>query len=798
MDVFFSGAIERIIFENPSNFFKIILLSIAETNAEDYDEMDIIVTGTIAELIEGEDYTFFGSLIQHPRYGQQLKVSRYERAKPTAKGLVKYFSGDYFKGIGIKTANRIVDTYGKDDTIDKILAEPEKLQDIHGLSKVASENFLERLRANYGTEMILSQLATYGIPNKLAFQIQEAYKEETLTVIQKNPYQLVEDIRGLGFKIADRIAQALNIASDAPERFRAGLLHSLVSKSLESGDTYLEAKELLEISISLLEEARQVEVEPDLVAKELLHLIEEDKVQQEGTRVFDNSLYFAEQGIHKHLTRLLETGQHQTFEPNVIFREIAKLEHELDISYDQLQKDAIVQAINHQAFILTGGPGTGKTTIINGIIAVYAKLHQIDLKQDPANSPILLAAPTGRAARRLYELTNLPAATIHRHLGLTGESADEISYRDDYLDANLIIIDEFSMVDTWLANQLFSHISASTQIILVGDSDQLPSVSPGQVLADLIQVPDLPHTKLEKIYRQSQTSTIITLASQIRAGQLPPNFTEKQADRSYFETRGEHIPQMVGRIVDAAISSGIAAQDIQVLAPMYRGQAGIDSLNRLLQEQLNPLSESDLEFSFNDTSFRQSDKVIHLVNDPQANVFNGDIGYITDLLPAKYTDSKQDEVTILFEGTELTYPRNEWYKVTLAYAMSIHKAQGSEFPVVILPLTNASRRMLQRNLLYTGITRSKSKLVLLGEYTAFAYATEHMATQRQTYLVERFLGEKASELDGPKEKTDSPHTEQTAALEAESPPILTLDNLHTISPMIGVTAEDIALFFKEH
>lgn len=803
MDIFFSGSIQRIIFENASNFFKIILLEINETNAPAYDQEEIIVTGTVADIVEGEDYKFFGDLVHHPRYGQQLQIKRYEKAKPTAKGLVKYFSSDHFKGIGAKTAERIIETYGPEETIDKILARPEKLQEIPGLAKKAGQNFLDRLRANYGTEMILTQLAGYGIPNRLAFQIQDTYKEETLDIIQANPYQLVEDIQGLGFKMADRIAEILDIDSQAPQRFRAALMHSLISRSMETGDTYLEAKELLETSILLLEDARQVEIEPDLVAQQLLQLVEEGKVQQEGTRIFDNSLYFAEQGIHRHLTRLLDKGQHQTFSPDEILKEIAILEEELGLAYDDLQKQAIIQAINHQVFILTGGPGTGKTTIIKGLITVYARLHQIDLQKKLGDCPILLAAPTGRAARRMHELTQLPAATIHRHLGLTGESPDEVSYRDDYLDANLIIVDEFSMVDTWLANQLLSHISASTQLIIVGDGDQLPSVSPGQVLADLIAIKDLPHTRLERIYRQDQHSTIIPLASQIRAGVLPDNLREKQADRSYFEAPSDHISQLISQIVNAAIKSGLAPQDIQILAPMYRGQAGIDRLNQLMQNQLNPLNDGQLEFTYNQINFRQNDKVIHLVNDAESNVFNGDIGYITDLLPAKYSESKQDELTINFDGAELSYPRNEWYKVTLAYAMSIHKSQGSEFPVVILPLTRASHRMLQRNLLYTAITRSKSKLILLGEHTAFAYATQNTGTARKTYLIERF---DSKEEERSAEDLQSAHPEKPQP--AQSPanmstpatkPVdyrLTPDNYLTIDPMIGLTEQELGNFFQ--
>ena len=445
---------------------------------------------------------------------------------------------------------------------------------------------------------------------------------------------------------------------------------------------------------------------------ELAHLIEEDKVQNVETKIFENSLFFAEEGIRSNLVRLLEKRESDCFETDKITAAIQQVEENSGISYDSIQKEAIRQAINQKAFILTGGPGTGKTTVINCIIAVYAQLRGLDLRK--ANDlPILLAAPTGRAARRMNELTGLPSATIHRHLGMTGD--DDTSHLDDYLDADFIIVDEFSMVDTWLANQLLSNISSQTKLLIVGDADQLPSVSPGQVLADLLQIPTIPQTKLETIYRQSEESTIVTLASQIQKGILPADFTEKKADRSYFEARNEHIPPMIEKITSAAIRSGIPSQDVQVLAPMYRGPAGIDQINNLMQNLINPVTKDQLTFEAPDCQYRQGDRVIHLVNDAESNVFNGDLGYISDLLPAKYTDSKQDELTIDFDGNELVYQRSEWYKIRLAYAMSIHKSQGSEFPVVILPITKSSHRMLQRNLVYTAITRAKSKLILLGE-----------------------------------------------------------------------------------
>ena len=787
MEFYFSGTIERIIFENPSNFFRILLLDIEDTDAKDFEDFEIIVTGSMADVMEGEDYTFWGSLVQHPKYGQQLKISRYERAKPSSKGLVKYFSSDHFKGIGVKTAQKIVQLYGEDteDTIDKILAEPEKLTQINGLAAKNREAFVAKLRLNYGTEMVLAKLAAYGIPNKLAFQIQDTYKEETLDIVEKYPYQLVEDIQGIGFKIADHLAEELGIESDAPERFRAGLVHTLLTQSMERGDTYVEARDLLEHTIELLESSRQVELDPSLVADELAHLIEEDKVQNVETKIFENSLFFAEEGIKSYLVRLLEKGEQDCFDADNITAAIQQVEESSGISYDSIQKEAIRQAINQKVFILTGGPGTGKTTVINCIIAVYAQLRGLDLRK-VNDLPSLLAAPTGRAARRMNELTGLPSATIHRHLGMTGD--DDTSHLDDYLDADFIIVDEFSMVDTWLANQLLSNISSQTKLLIVGDADQLPSVSPGQVLADLLQIPTIPQTKLETIYRQSEESTIVTLASQIQKGILPADFTEKKADRSYFEARNEHIPPMIEKIASAAIRSGIPAQDVQVLAPMYRGPAGIDQINNLMQNLINPVEKDELTFEAPDCQYRQGDRVIHLVNDAESNVFNGDLGYISDLLPAKYTDSKQDELTINFDGNELVYQRSEWYKIRLAYAMSIHKSQGSEFPVVILPITKSSHRMLQRNLIYTAITRAKSKLILLGEKAAFNYAVKNTGTARKTYLIERF-----ADLEAPQELIHNPVDKMKAPVENY---VLTKENFLKIDPLIGLTEEDIHSIFS--
>lgn len=804
MEYFFSGSIDRIIFENASNFFKILLVELEDTDS-DFDDVDIIVTGTMADVAEGEDYTFWGELTQHPKYRQQVKLTRYQKNKPSSSGLIKYFASDHFKGIGKKTAEKIVQLYGE-NTIDKILEDPSQLETISGLSKANRQAFITKLKLNYGTEQIIAGLVALGISNYYAFQIFDTYKDQSLEMVKENPYRLVEEIPGIGFKMADTLAAEVGIASDAPERFRAALLHCLRQESINRGDTYIEARDLLDYAITLLEETRQIECDPAQVAQELSQLIADQKVYNRDTKIFDSSLFLAEDGIQKHLNRILATPLTKQLEQSQISDAIQNIENQQAIHYDHVQKEAISKALTNKVFILTGGPGTGKTTVIRGILDAYAQLHQIDL--DKKDIPIILAAPTGRAARRMNELTGLPSGTIHRHLGLNGDN--DYQAIEDFLDCDLIIIDEFSMVDTWLANQLLAALASNTQVIIVGDSDQLPSVGPGQVLADLLKVDSLPQIALRKIFRQSEDSTIVELANQIRQGHLPTDFKEKKADRSYFDAHAQHIPEMITKIVTSAIKSGIDPEEIQILAPMYKGQAGINSLNQLMQDLMNPL-QNQTEFLFNETRFRLGDKVLHLVNDAQLNVFNGDIGYITDLIPAKYTESKQDEIVMTFDGSQVTYPRNEWLKITLAYAMSIHKSQGSEFQVVILPITRQSGRLLQRNLIYTAITRSKSKLIMLGEYSAFDYAIKHVGDRRKTYLVKRFDAHKkdnqplqsqqnqlkSSAISPDKSSViEAPRTAKELAKPREDYR-LTVDNFLSIDPMIGLSQEDILSFFKK-
>ncbi|PZQ00063.1 MAG: ATP-dependent RecD-like DNA helicase [Staphylococcus epidermidis] len=798
------GTVDAILFQNTDNFYTVLKVDTIESN-EKFDSMPTVV-GFLPNVVEGDVYTFKGQVVQHPRYGKQLKAETFEKELPqTKEAIISYLSSDLFKGIGKKTAQNIVNTLGE-NAINDILTRPEILESVPSLPKKKQKQIADQINANQESEKIMIRLHDLGFGPKLSMAIYQFYMGDTLNVLDKNPYQLVYDIKGIGFNKADQLARNVGIEPHSPERLKAALLFTLEEECIKQGHTYLPRTIVIETTQNLLNEDIEKPIETEQLLEIIDVLSEEKKLISEADQVSIPSLYYSELKSVQNLYRINTYKNHfKIIEQSDLQIHIGEIEDQNNVNYAKSQQEALETAMNSKIMLLTGGPGTGKTTVINGIIEAYSELHHIDLNKN--DIPIVLAAPTGRAARRMNELTGLPSATIHRHLGLNGDS--DYQSLDDYLDCSLIIIDEFSMVDTWLANQLFDALDSHTQVIIVGDSDQLPSVGPGQVLADLLNINALPHVKLEKIFRQSEESTIVTLANQMRQGFLPEDFTAKKADRSYFEASANIIPNMISKIVQSALKSGIEAHEIQILAPMYRGQAGINNLNLIMQNLLNPLKDNN-QFTFNDINFRIGDKVLHLVNDTELNVFNGDIGYITDLIPAKYTESKQDEIYMTFDGQEVIYQRKEWLKITLAYAMSIHKSQGSEFQVVILPITRQSGRMLQRNLIYTAITRSKSKLILLGEIGAFDFAVKNEGAKRNTYLIERF--ENKQEIANSQKIEDSSidqkidNTIINTSIPKTATPIeqtnlskityrLTEENYLTIDPMIGINQQDISAIF---
>lgn len=759
---FFVGHVAAIFFQNPSNFYKVLLVKVTENNA-DYKDSEIVVTGSFGEIQEEEKYRFFGELVNHPKYGVQLKAESYQQEQPTSEqGLIAYLSGEKFPGIGKKTAEKIVDLLGE-EAIDRMLEEPTLLEQIPGLNESKQKMILDTVRQNHGMDQVIVGLSRYGFGSQLSFAIYQAYKNEALAIIEENPYQLVEDIEGIGFKRADGIAEQLGIEASSPQRFRAAVLHQIFAQSLQTGNTFIHAQDLLEQTLRLLETSRPIEIAPDDLASTIIQLVEEGKIQQEETRLYENSLYFSEWGIASSIERLLSRKKEIVYPEKKISKTLRKIEKHLGITYGASQEEAIKEAIRSPLFILTGGPGTGKTTVINGIVQLFAELNDLDLepsKYSDETFPILLAAPTGRAAKRMNETTGLPSGTIHRLLGLNGrEKAPSISPKE--LEGGLLIVDEMSMVDTWLANTLFKSIPTNMQVIFVGDKDQLPSVGPGQVLHDLLAIDAIPKQELTEIYRQGDGSSIIPLAHAIKNGQLPADFTQNQKDRSFFACDAYKIEPLIAQIVKRAKDKGYTPQDIQVLAPMYRGAAGIDALNKMMQEIFNPNDGTKKEVTFNDTVYRIGDKVLQLVNSPEDNVFNGDMGQIVGITLAKQSEDKIDELVIQFDANEVTYKRNEWNKITLSYCCSIHKSQGSEFQMVILPMVHQYQRMLQRNLLYTAVTRSKEMLILLGEPQAYQTCVNHESATRLTTLKERINGtEKMTPLQRAKlaqfEEADDP------------------------------------------
>ncbi|QVI35768.1 DNA helicase RecD [Lacticaseibacillus chiayiensis] len=733
-----TGRVKSIFFQNPTNFFKILLIDITGTTIT-WTEPDIVVTGTFGDIKEDETYTFTGHVIDHPKYGQQFQADNYHVDRPTNKtGLINYLSSDKFPGIGPKTAEKIIDKLGV-DAINQILDDPASLEGL-GITAAKRKMLVDNLKTNQGMERVIIGLNDYGFTSNMAGRIYQQYKNDALEVIKQNPYQLINDIAGIGFTRADQIAAKLNIAPDSQLRLGGAVMDTLQRLTDGEGDTFVELRTLVTQTLDLLERARNIAVKPDAVGQAIVTLAKDNALVAEGKRIFPKQLYDSEWQIARQLKGLAEAGA-KAEEPELpdIEKTLAAVQADTGIAYDEVQKKAIVTALRSPIFLLTGGPGTGKTTVTDGIVRTYARLHDLSLDanqydlDDPF--PIMLAAPTGRAAKRISETTQLPASTIHRLLGLGVDTQD---FAPNDLPDGLLIIDEMSMVDTYLFRTLLTALHPGMQIVLVGDKDQLPSVGPGQVFADLLRSGALPQAALTHVHRQDADSSIIPLAHAVNAGKLPDDFTQPQVDRSFLACTPSQVPEVVGQVVKRAAVKQFSIADIQVLAPMYRGTAGIDRLNPMLQNILNPKHSARTKtVHFGEIEYRIGDKILQLVNDPNQNVFNGEIGQIVGITLAKEAASKSDELTIDFDGNEITYKRSDFSKITLAYATSIHKAQGSEFPMVILPLTLQSRRMLRRNLLYTAITRAKSFLILVGELAAFETAVGEVAVNRHTGLVQR-------------------------------------------------------------
>ncbi|MYL47611.1 ATP-dependent RecD-like DNA helicase [Virgibacillus halodenitrificans] len=730
------GELLHTIFHNEAEHFSIAKIKVIETN-EDFKEKEIIAKGYFSNLQEQTAYLFYGLFENHPKFGLQYRVTSYKTYIPdTTEGLIAYLSSDLFYGIGKKTAGKIVQHLGE-NAVSKILNDRNVLTGVPGLNKDTADSLAQSLQENQGFEHIVVYLAKYNIGLKMAQKIYQEYKEDAITILEEDPYQYVFDIEGFGFQTADQIAGQRGLSPTHPNRIGAGCLYTL-QKSMQDGHVFLPLSVCVERVFDLLSAHS---LSSDIITERLKELNTTKSVIILEDRVYLPSLYYAEDGFASQLNRIISKSIEDETPLAELMKIIGDIEETEILSYGKEQFSAINQAVHSKVLILTGGPGTGKTTVIKGIIKAFSTIHNLSLDpqdyKDKSEFPFILTAPTGRAAKRLTESTGLPAVTIHRLLGWDGKSGFNKT-ENEQLSGRFLIIDEFSMVDIWLANHLFKAIPEDMQVLIVGDEDQLPSVGPGQVLTDLLASDVLPYVKLTDVYRQKEGSKIIQLAHQIKNNALIQ--LENDKDFSYIPCYENQMIEVVTKIISKAVSKGIDVKDIQVLAPMYRSLAGITTINRELQQLINPRDKRKREVKIADTIFRKGDKVIQLVNQPEDNVFNGDIGEVVAIFREDENTDNVEQLVVLFDEKEVVYERKDYVNIMHAYCISIHKSQGSEFPIVIMPVVSAYRRMLRKNLLYTAITRSKQSLIICGEQDAFLKGVQTMDTnKRYTTLKEQLL-----------------------------------------------------------
>ncbi|MED4048794.1 ATP-dependent RecD-like DNA helicase [Priestia megaterium] len=735
---YISGTSIVTVFHNEENLYNVTRIRIKKTNLE-IEDKETVVTGYFPKLNEDEVYTFYGDFKEHPKFGLQFHVEQFKKELPQSRqGVVQYLSSDLFHGIGKKTAENIVDALGE-RAIFRILQNESVLKEVPRLSADKAEALVTQLREHQGLEEVMVKLTDLGFGPQLSMKIFQAYKQEALEIVQNNPYQLVEDIQGIGFSRADELGKRLGMATNHPDRLRAGILYVIEQECNQMGHVYVTADQLYGKTAELLRKSRHENLSEMDLTREVDALKADKKLIIQDEKIYFPPLFYAEKELVKAIQKIMaQTQYEEQFPESEFLLALGELEERLDVQYAPSQRKGIQTALMSPMLLLTGGPGTGKTTVIKGIVELYAELHGCslnpgDYKKDEA-FPVLLVAPTGRAAKRMSEATGLPAVTIHRLLKWNGQEGFDHN-EENPIDGKLLIVDEVSMVDLWLAHQLFKSLPANLQVILVGDEDQLPSVGPGQVLKDLLSSEVVPTVRLTDVYRQAEGSSIIDLAHEIKKGKLPEDLSRQQGDRSFIRCQGQHITNVVQQVCGNALKKGYTAKDIQVLAPMYKGPAGIDKLNEVLQELFNPASEQRRELKHGDITYRVGDKVLQLVNQPDSNVFNGDMGEIVSVFFAKENTEKQDMLVISYEGNEVTYTKQDFNQITHAYCCSIHKSQGSEFPIVVLPIVKSYYRMLRRNLLYTAVTRSKQFLILCGEDEAFQLGvSRNEDSVRQTNL----------------------------------------------------------------
>jgi len=713
------GYVDHIIYRNQENGYTVASLIV--------DGEELTCVGTFQALSEGETICGKGRYTEHPSYGQQFSIYSYETVVPQdAFAIERYLGSGAIKGIGAALAARIVRKFG-DDTLRIIEEEPERLAEVKGISERKAREIAEQVEEKADMRKAMMFLQKYGISQTLGVKIYQQYKQDMYRILKENPYKMAEDINGIGFKMADEIASRIGIHTDSDYRIRSGLLYILLLATGE-GHVYLPKKLLLERAQQLLG------VQADYIEKHLTDLAIDRKIvikeietdHTEKQQVVYASQYYQ---IELHTAQMLhELNVKDTAEEEVLQEKIKQIQRAEKIDLDEKQQEAIKEAVRNGLMVITGGPGTGKTTTINAIIR-YFEMEGLD---------IYLAAPTGRAAKRMTEATGYEAKTIHRLLELTGipeESSARVHFErnaQNPLEADVIIIDEMSMVDIFLMHALLSAVVTGTRLILVGDVNQLPSVGPGSVLKDIIRSGEFPVVELTKIFRQASQSDIVVNAHKINQG-IPVVLDNKSMDFFFLKRYDANvIISIVITLIQKKLPKFVDAQpyDIQVLTPMRKGLLGVERLNGILQQYLNPPEKEKKEKEHGNGLFREGDKVMQIKNNYQiewevrglygipvekgVGVFNGDTGILREI------NTFAETVTVEFDERKfLEYSFKQLDELELAYAITIHKAQGSEYPAVIIPLLGGPKMLMNRNLLYTAVTRARKCVTLVGDEKTF-------------------------------------------------------------------------------
>ncbi len=731
MKNYIKGNLQKIIFDN-GNGYVIATIKIKETNDDelnDYMNKSMTFTGYFDTLNENSSYILYGNIINHPKYGMQYQVDSYEQVKPDDKdGVKEFLCSDLFSGIGEKLASSIVDILG-DDALNRIIEDKNCLTLVPKLSIKKANQIYDTLIKYEESHKTIVYLTELGFTMHDALTIYNLYKNNTLREIEHNIYDILDKTDEISFPKVDSVALKQETYEEI-NRVKSCIIYIMKSLIYKNGDTYL----LLDDIKNNVQDYLQDYISDELFDDYLNELSIEGKVIIEDNKYYIVDIYKSEMFIVSKFKRILQKDEKEYKKIDNI---ISVLEKNNAFTYSDKQKEAIKMSLKNRITVITGGPGTGKTTIVKAIIEAYKSINKIS--DSEVEEKIASLAPTGRAAKRLSESTGLLSSTIHRFLKWNKENNEFGINEFNKVFHKLIIIDEASMIDINLFASLLKGLTDDIQIILVGDYNQLPSVGPGQVLKDIIESNVIPIIELDLLYRQDEESYIPILSNEIK-NNCVDNFLQPHDDYQFLKCNSDSIKSNLCHIAKQIIDKGYNYKNFQIMAPTYLGLNGIDILNKTLQEVFNPNDGSKKEYKSGNITYRENDKVLELVNMPDDNVFNGDIGIIEEIIPATISESKREEIYINFDGNIIKYLPKDLNKIKHGYAISIHKSQGSEFDVVIIPLCMSYNRMLYRKLIYTGITRAKKKLILIGDPNAFIRGVQNNAEyKRKTNLKEKLL-----------------------------------------------------------